>query len=244
MELIAAIDLIDGRSVRLQQGDYDRPIRGANDPAGLARSWAEAGVRRLHVIDLEGARAGEPRQLQQLTAVSMAARSASSEVQIQVGGGLRTPEAIDALLSTGVADFAIVGTAALTREGFVRDSAARWPGQLLVSLDLLGGRLATDGWLHHVTAEPIEIARRLLEEGAAGLLVTDTRRDGTLAGPNLDLLGAFRQALPGAWLAGAGGIGSLDDLRALGELGMDGAVVGLALLDGSIGLGEALAVGA
>lgn len=240
MELIAAIDLMDGRSVRLEQGDFDRPIPGTEEPARLAREWVEAGVRRLHLVDLEGARAGEPRQLQSITEVAAAVREVGPEVRVQVGGGLRTPEAVDALLSTGVADFTILGTAALTREDFARDCASRWPGRILVSLDLRDGRLAVDGWLRDADGEPIEIARRLLEVGAAGLLVTDTRRDGTLAGPNLELLRAFREALPDAWLAGAGGIGSADDLRELREIGVDGAVVGLALLDGSIGLSEAL----
>lgn len=242
MELIAAIDLLEGRSVRLQQGDYERPIRGADDPAALARDWVEAGVRRLHLVDLEGARAGQPRQLEQLVAVAAAARATRAEVRIQVGGGLRTPEAVDALLSTGVADFVILGTAALTVQGFARDCALRWPGRILVALDLRDGRPALDGWLREAAGDPLEIGRQLCSEGAAGLLVTDTRRDGTLAGPNLDLLRAFREAIPDAWLGGAGGIGSVDDLVALREVGLDGAVVGLALLDGSIGLAKAVEV--
>lgn len=242
MELIAAIDLLGGRGVRLRQGDYRHVIPGAIDPVGLARDWVSAGLRRLHLVDLEGARAGEPRQLDRITEVAVAARATASDVQIQVGGGLRTKVAVDALLSTGVADYAILGTAALEREGLVLETAARWPGQLLVSLDLRDGRLAADGWLREAAGEPLLVARRLVDAGAAGLLVTDTRRDGTLAGPNLELLREFREALSGTWLGGAGGIGSVEDLRRLQGIGLDGAVVGLALLVGSIGLADALAV--
>jgi phosphoribosylformimino-5-aminoimidazole carboxamide ribotide isomerase len=241
VELIGAIDLIDGRSVRLQQGDYARVIEGTPDPAGLAREWVRSGMQRLHLVDLDGARAGEPRQPEQLAEVARAARETSADVLIQAGGGLRTADAAASLLSTGAVDFAILGTAALEREGFVRDCAARWPGRILVSLDLRDGRPALDGWLREAAGDPVAIARQLLEAGAAGLLITDTRRDGTLAGPNLELLASFREALPGAWLAGAGGIGSVDDLLAMQRIGLDGAVAGLALLDGSIQPAAALA---
>jgi len=240
MELIGAIDLSGGRSVRLQQGDYGRVIEGPPEPAGLARAWVQAGMRRLHLVDLEGARAGEPRQMERLAEVAAAARAASPDVRIQAGGGLRSTDAVAALLTGGV-DFAILGTAALERDGFVRDCAARWPGRILVSLDLRNGRPALDGWLRDVAGEPLLIARRLLDDGAAGLLVTDTRRDGTLAGPNRELLAAFRGAFPDAWLAGAGGIGSVDDLLAMQRIGLDAAVAGLALLDGSIDPAQAVA---
>ncbi len=235
MELIAAIDLIGGRSVRLAQGDYERPIPGADDPAGLARQWAAAGVRRLHLIDLDGARAGEPRQLARLIQIAEAVPG----VAVEAGGGLRSEASVEALLQAGI-DFAILGTAALERPGFLAACAARWPGRILVSLDLRDGVPALDGWLREGRGDSLTIAGRLLGAGAAGLLITDTRRDGTLAGPNLELLSGFRQAFPDAWLAGAGGVGSLEDLLALRRIGLDGAVVGLALLTGAVALPEAL----
>lgn len=240
MELIAAIDLIGGRSVRLEQGDYGRPIRGASDPVALAGDWARAGVRRLHIIDLEGARAGEPQQLDRLTEVAAGARAAAPGIHIQAGGGLRTEAAVEALLAAGV-DQAILGTAAVERSEFLPACTARWPGQILVSLDLRDGRTALDGWLREGDGDPLATARRILDAGAAGLLITDTRRDGTLHGPNLELLATFREALPGAWLGGAGGVGSLEDLLDLRRIGLDGAVVGLALLTGALALPYMLA---
>lgn len=241
MELIAAIDLSDGRGVRLQQGDYERPIPGADNPVELAQRWASAGVPRLHLVDLDGARAGEPRQLELVAEIARAARSAARTVRVQAGGGLRTGEAVDAVLSAGVDD-AILGTAALERPGFVTECAARWPGRILVSLDLRDGRPALDGWRREANQDPTAVARELLAAGAAGLLITDTHRDGMLGGPNLEVLEAFRQALPDSWLAGAGGVSSEGDLLALRDIGLDGAVVGLALLTGGVRLPSALSM--
>lgn len=240
MELIAAIDLIAGRGVRLQQGDYERPIRGADDPVGLAIGWAAAGVRRLHLVDLDGARAGEPRQLGLITEIVRAARGVVPTLAVQAGGGMRSAEAVATLLEADV-DAAILGTAAVERPTFVRECAARWPGRILVSLDLRNGRTAVDGWRREASGDPVDLGRGLLADGAAGLLVTDAARDGTLGGPNLELLAAFRAALPDAWLAGAGGVSSEADLLALQDIGLDAAVVGLALLTGAVRLPEALA---
>ncbi|MGH2455948.1 MAG: HisA/HisF-related TIM barrel protein, partial [Candidatus Limnocylindria bacterium] len=160
---------------------------------------------------------------------------------IQAGGGLRSAEAVEAALEAG-ADAAILGTAAIEVPGFAAACAARWPGRVLVSLDLRDGRPALDGWRRQAGDEPLELAAGLLEAGVTGLLLTDTQRDGTLAGPNLALLASFRRAFPDAWLAGAGGIGSIADLLAVRDAGLDGAVVGLALLSGTIRLPDALAV--
>ncbi len=235
MELIAAIDLIGGRGVRLEQGDFERPIPGADDPAGLARQWVAAGVRRLHLVDLDGARAGEPRQLARMVQIARAVPGAT----VEAGGGLRSEASVEALLEAGIG-FAILGTAALERPDFLAACTDRWPGRILVSLDLRDGAPALDGWLREGQGDALATAARLLGAGAAGLLITDTRRDGTLAGPNLELLSSFRRAFPDAWLAGAGGVGSLADLLALRRIGMDAAVVGLALLTGAVALPEAL----
>ena len=241
MELIAALDLIDGRGVRLRQGDYGRLIPGSDDPVGLAQQWASAGVPRLHLVDLDGARAGQPRQLDLVAEIASAARSAGRTVRLQAGGGLRTAEAVDAVLSAGVDD-AILGTAALERPGFVTECAAHWPGRILVSLDLRDGRPALDGWRRAADHDPISVARALLAAGAAGVLITDTHRDGMLGGPNLEVLEAFRKALPDSWLAGAGGVSSEADLLAMRDIGLDGAVVGLALLTGGVRLPSAVAM--
>ena len=239
MELICAIDLLDDGAVRLVQGDYGRRVEADTDPVALARRFVEAGCRRLHVVDLAGARAGRPVQLELVGRISAEARAVSADVRIEGGGGLRRQDDVEALLA--VADDAMLGTAAIETPGFLRAVADRFPGRILASLDLRGGHAAVDGWLRSSAVDAIALARRLVEEGAARLIVTDTARDGTLGGPNLDLLASIRAAMPDMTLVAAGGIASLDDLRALDAIGCDGAVVGLALLTGAIDPSEALA---
>jgi phosphoribosylformimino-5-aminoimidazole carboxamide ribotide isomerase len=240
MELVCAIDLLDGGAVRLVQGDYERRIQARADASELARRFVAAGCRRLHVVDLAGARAGRPLQLEQVAAVTTSARAAAPDVLVEAAGGIRSDPDIDAVLA--VADELVLGTAAIEAPDFLGAAAARHPGRIGASLDLRDGRPALDGWARLGEDEPIELARRLVEAGAARLVVTDTRRDGTLAGPNLDLLGGLREALPDATLVAAGGIGSLDDLRAVERTGFDGAIVGLALLTGAIDPAEAVRV--
>lgn len=239
MELICAIDLLDGGAVRLVQGDYERRIDALAGPTELARRFVAAGCRRLHVVDLAGARAGRPVQLALVGEVVAAARAADGHVRVEAGGGLRTDADVEAMLA--VADEALLGTAAIERPDFLRGCAERHPGRIGVSLDLRDGLPALDGWLRTGASDAVELARRLMDDGAARLTVTDTSRDGTLSGPNLALLGEMRAALPDAVLVAAGGIGSLDDLRALAAIGCDGAVVGLALLSGAIDPADALA---
>lgn len=240
MELVCAIDLLDGGAVRLVQGDYDRRIDAPANGPELARRFVAAGCRRLHVVDLAGARTGAPAQLDMLAEIAAAARGPSADVVIEAGGGLRSHADVDAVLA--VADEALLGTAAIERPGFLRACATRHPGRVAASLDLRGGRAAVDGWSRVAGDGPLEAARRLLDEGASRLIVTETSRDGTLAGPDLERLGELRSAFPEAVLVAAGGVGSLDDLRALRDLGMDGAVVGLALLTGAVDPAEAVAV--
>jgi phosphoribosylformimino-5-aminoimidazole carboxamide ribotide isomerase len=239
VELIAAVDLLGERGVRLRQGDYADVVGGV-DPLALVRRWASAGVPRLHLIDLDGARAGEPRQAAMLARVCRAARAASPGIRIQAGGGLRTLESVAAVLEAG-ADLAVLGTAAIERPGFVAECAARWPGRVLAALDLRRGQLAIDGWLRDGDGEPYAAANRLLDEGAAGLIVTDTRRDGALSGPNLTLLRRFRANLPGAWLAAAGGVRTTADLVDIRQAGIDAAIVGMALLTGTLRISDAVA---
>jgi phosphoribosylformimino-5-aminoimidazole carboxamide ribotide isomerase len=240
VELICAIDLLDGGAVRLVRGDYDRRIDADDGPTELARRFVAAGCRRLHVVDLAGARTGRPAHLALVGEVAAAARAVSRDARIEAGGGLRTDADVDAVLR--VADDAILGTAAIERPGFLRGCADRHPGRIGVSLDLRDGRAVLDGWLRTGAGDAVELARRLVDDGAARLVVTDTARDGTLGGPNVELLAELRAALPTATLVAAGGIGSLDDLRALVRIGCDGAVVGMALLSGAIDPAEAVAV--
>jgi len=239
VELICAIDLLDGGAVRLVQGDYGRRIDADAEPAELARRFVAAGCRRLHVVDLAGARAGQPMQLELIGRIVGVARGVTPDVVVEAGGGLRSDDDVDALLER--ADEALLGTAAIEDPAFLRGCAGRHPGRIAVSLDLRDGRPALDGWLRAGEGDAVAVARRLLADGASRLIVTDTARDGTGAGPNLDLLATLRTALPDAVLVAAGGIGSLDDLSALAALGCDGAVVGLALLTGALDPAEALA---
>ena len=240
MELICAIDLLDGGAVRLVQGDYDRRITAEAGPAALARRFVAAGCRRLHVVDLAGARAGRPLQLELLAEIVAVARADATGVVVEAGGGLRSAADVRALLDH--ADEALLGTAAIEDPQFLRGCAAAHPGRIAVSLDVRDGRPALDGWLRTGEADAVPLAQRLLADGASRLIVTDTSRDGTLAGPNLDLMARLRAAFPTAVLVAAGGIGSIDDLRALDAAGCDGAVVGLALLTGAIDPAAAMAV--
>ena len=240
MELICAIDLLDGGAVRLVQGDYDRRIGADAKPVDLARRFVAAGCVRLHVVDLAGARAGRPMQLALIGEIVAAARSESSAVIVEAGGGLRRAADVDDLLER--ADEALLGTAAIEDGAFLRASVVAHPGRIAVSLDLRYGQPALDGWLRTGEADAVGLARRLVDDGASRLIVTDTARDGTLAGPNLELLARLRAAVPDAVLVAAGGIGSISDLRSVADAGYDGAVVGLALLTGAIDPVEAMAM--
>lgn len=240
MDLIPALDLLDGGVVRLVQGDYARRAASVPDPAQRVAGWVAAGVRWLHLVDLDGARSGHPVRLGQAATLIDAARRAADGVRVELGGGLRRDEDIEAALAAG-ADVAIIGTAALEDRDLLRRSVARRPGRIAVSLDVRDGRLAVAGWTRSAAADPVACAAELAAEGLAQLVVTDVRRDGTRSGPNLELLAAMRAAVPELRLVAAGGIGTADDLRALAGLGVDGAVVGLALVDGTLAVADALA---
>lgn len=225
------MDVLDGRAVRLHEGVRDRVTIEGGDPVALARYFVEAGARRLHLVDLDGAFEGRPADglLERIVRVS-------SEVPVQVGGGYRTLDAIDAALAAG-ADRVMVGTAALTA-GFLVKAVARFGEHLVVAVDARDGFVAVEGWTRAAEISAVELAQRCADAGVARLLVTATRRDGSLAGPDVDLLA---DVLPcGLPVLAAGGIASLDDLRALQELGCEGAIVGSALWSGAFTLAEAL----
>lgn len=239
MDLIPAIDLLDGAAVRLVQGDYERRAASVTDPDEVVRGWVRAGVRRLHLVDLGGARAGRPTELEAARHLAAVARSESPDVRLELGGGLRTP--VDVANALEVADTVILGTAAVEDPAFLAAAVERWPGRIGVSVDVRGGRVALDGWTRQAEAGPVALARSLEAVGVNEYIVTDITRDGTRSGPNLELLARMRAALPNARLVSAGGIGTTDDLRALAAAGIDGAIVGLALVDGSLAIADALA---
>jgi phosphoribosylformimino-5-aminoimidazole carboxamide ribotide isomerase len=230
-EILPAVDVLEGRAVRLEQGLRTRVTVEGGDPVELARRYAAEGATRLHLVDLDGAFSGAP-------SPDLVQRVASAvSIPVQVGGGYRTPAAIDAALTAG-AERVMVGTAAVSAR-FLERASARFGERMLVAVDARDGRVAVDGWTRVSDLGPADLARRCVQAGVRRLLVTGTRRDGSLAGPDLDLL---RDVLPaGLPVLAAGGIASLADLTALRDLGCEGAVVGSALLRGAFTLAEALA---
>jgi phosphoribosylformimino-5-aminoimidazole carboxamide ribotide isomerase len=231
MKVIPAVDVLEGRVVRLAGGRREAVTMEGGDPLALARRLASEGAERLHLVDLDGAFSGVP-SLGLLSAVARA-----GGLPLQVGGGYRTLDALDAALAAG-ADRVMVGTAALSPT-FLAEAAAKIGDALVVAVDVRDGRVAIEGWTRESELTAPELARRCAEAGVARLLVTATSRDGSLAGPDLDLLA---QVLPvGLPVVAAGGISSTADLVALQELGCEAAVTGSALLAGRFTLGEARA---
>jgi phosphoribosylformimino-5-aminoimidazole carboxamide ribotide isomerase len=237
-ELYPAIDLRGGRCVRLYQGDYGSETVYADDPVALARAFAAAGAPWLHVVDLDAARTGRP-----VNRAAVAAIAAAVDVPVQAGGGVRDDAAADALLASGVRRV-VVGTAALDDPGWVRRLAARHPGRVAVGLDARGRDVAVRGWAEGSGEDLIDVARGFDDAGVAALVVTEIGRDGTLEGPDLGQLAAVLDAT-GLAVVASGGVGTLDDLRALAALDVGGrrlagAIVGRALYEGAFPVSEAV----
>jgi len=231
-EIIPAVDVLEGRAVRLHQGSRERIAIEGGDPVDLAGKFVGQGARRLHLVDLDGAFTGTPSPDLLGRIASVAAR-----VPIQIGGGYRSVAWIETALATG-ADRVMIGTAALSPT-FLSEAAQRFGEHLVVAVDARDGRVAVEGWTHSSDVGARELADRCATAGVRRLLVTGTRRDGSLAGPDLDLLS---DVLPcGLAVLAAGGIASVGDLRALRDLGCEGAVVGSALWTGAFTLVEAIA---
>jgi len=233
--VIPAIDLRDGRCVRLRQGRSDQETVFSEDPVATAVSWTRLGAARLHVVDLDGAFAGEPRQ----TALVAKIVAAVSPVPVQMGGGLRDLEAVALALEAG-ARWAIVGTRAALDPEFLREVCRTWPARVIVAVDGRGSRVAVRGWTEVASETVIDVGRRARNAAAAALLYTDVTRDGTGIGPNVDETARLARAVAVPVLA-SGGVARLDDLRRLAEVpGVEGCVVGHALYTGAIDLAEAL----
>jgi phosphoribosylformimino-5-aminoimidazole carboxamide ribotide isomerase len=235
MNVIPAVDLRAGRCVRLCQGRADAETVFSEDPVAMAERWAALGARRLHVVDLDGAFAGAPRQ----TALIAAVARAVAPVPIEAGGGLRDPAAVEAVLAAGAA-WAVVGTRAALDPIFLKDVCRQFPGRIIVAVDGRGHRVAVKGWTEQVDETAAELGARAREAGAAALLYTDVSRDGTGLGPNLADTESLARAVRIPILA-SGGVGSLEDLRRLAGIpGVTGAVVGRALYTGAVDLAVAL----
>ena len=227
-----AIDVLEGRVVRLRQGERDQVTVEGGDPAEAAARFRDEGAGWLHLVDLDGAFSGRP-------TLELVRVVAAAGVPVQVGGGYRELESVRDALDAGAARV-LVGTAALD-PSFLRDAARSFGERLAVAVDVRDGEVAVSGWTASSHVGPAELARACAEAGVARLLVTSTRRDGTLAGPDLELL-ELVLAASGLPVLAAGGIASLDDVRAVRDLGCEGAVVGSALWRGRFSLADAVSL--
>jgi len=236
MQIIPAIDLLDGQCVRLHQGDYDQVTRFSDDPVAQALSWQSQGARRLHLVDLDGARTGQPVNDQVIKAITTALH-----IPVQLGGGVRSVERAEELLACGL-DRVILGTVAIEHPELVEELCRRHPGRIVVGIDAKDGLVATRGWIETSTVRATDLAKRFEGCGVAAIISTDIATDGTLAGPNLNALRAMAEASSIPVIA-SGGIGTLEDilsLLSLAPLGVEGVIVGRALYDGAVDLAEAL----
>ncbi len=236
MLILPAIDLLDGRPVRLRQGDFERVTRFGDDAVALARRWVDAGAEWLHVVDLDGARDGRWRNLRVIAEIASAV-----PVPVQAGGGAREMGDVEAALEVGVARV-VVGTSAIESPSTFEPWASRFGDQLAVSLDVRGETIAVRGWTGQTPGGLLAVAQALRAAGAVRFIHTNIRNDGTLDGVDLNGLQTLKPL--GLPVIVAGGIAGVDDLEALRDAGAEGAIIGRALLDGSLDLRDALRVAA
>jgi phosphoribosylformimino-5-aminoimidazole carboxamide ribotide isomerase len=237
--LIPAIDLKDGQCVRLRQGDLQDATIFSDHPGQMAARWIGQGARRIHVVDLNGSVAGRPKNE---AAVRAIIEAAGPDVPVQIGGGIRDLETIERYLDDG-ASFVVIGTAAVKNPGLLKDACAAFPGQIIVSIDAKDGKVATDGWSKLSGHEVIDLAQKFENDGVSAILYTDIGRDGMLSGVNVEATVRLAQAVNIPILA-SGGIAGMADIRALCEVeseGVMGAILGRALYEGQLDLGQAQA---
>ncbi|MEM9510665.1 MAG: 1-(5-phosphoribosyl)-5-[(5-phosphoribosylamino)methylideneamino]imidazole-4-carboxamide isomerase, partial [Cyanobacteria bacterium P01_E01_bin.35] len=208
MEVIPAIDLLDGKCVRLYQGDYNQADIFSDNPVEIARQWAAEGATRLHVVDLDGAKEGKSVNLSVIEAIANAI-----EIPVQVGGGLRDRGGVSRLLNTGVKQ-AILGTVAVEQPELVTELCQEFPEQIVVGIDARNGKVATRGWLETSEFAATDLAQRMAQQGAAAIIYTDIHRDGTLSGPNMPALRELAESIDIPVIA-SGGVSSLTDLLSL-----------------------------
>ena len=235
MILYPAIDLKDGQCVRLLRGDMEAATVFSEEPAAQARAFEAAGCEWLHLVDLNGAFAGEP-----VNAAAVTAILETVSVPAQLGGGIRDMVTVERWIEKGIARV-ILGTAAVENPDLVRDAARAFPGRVAVGLDARKGKVATRGWAEETDIDATDLARRFEDAGVAAIIYTDIDRDGAMMGPNVAATAALARAVTIPVIA-SGGVSSLGDLAALRESGapLDGVISGRALYDGAIDLAEAL----
>ena len=235
MLVIPAIDLKDGKCVRLKQGRMDDATTYGDDPVAMAERWVKAGARRLHLVDLNGAFEGKPVNGEAVTAIARR----WPELPIQIGGGIRSAETIEHYLAAGVS-YVIIGTKAVKEPAFVGEMCRAFPGRVIVGLDARDGFVATDGWAEVSEVKAVDLARRFADDGVSSIVYTDIARDGMMNGVNVEATAQLARE-GGLPVIASGGVTDLNDLRALvaaGEPGILGAITGRAIYEGSLDVAE------
>src|SRR5690554_658245 len=239
MLLIPAIDLQDGRCVRLRQGDLDDATIFSEDPAAMATQWLDQGARRLHLVDLNGAVAGKPKNQ---AAIKSIIAAVSDDIPVQIGGGIRDLDTIERYLDNGIT-YVIIGTAAVKNPGFLRDACSAFPGNIIVGLDARDGKVATDGWSKLTRHDVVDLAQKFENYGCEAIIYTDIGRDGMLSGVNVEATVRLAQAVKIPVYA-SGGIANLTDVEALCAVydeGVEGAILGRSIYQGTLDFAEAQA---
>lgn len=239
MLLIPAIDLKDGRCVRLRQGDLDDATVFSDSPAAMAEQWLDQGARRLHLVDLNGAVAGKPRNEAAIKAIMEAV---SNDVPVQIGGGIRDLDTIERYLDIGIS-YVIIGTAAVKDPGFLRDACSAFPGNIIVGLDARDGKVATDGWSKLTRHDVVDLARKFEDYGVESIIYTDIGRDGMLTGVNIEATVRLAHSVSIPIIA-SGGVTDLSDIEALCAVeseGIEGAILGRSIYEGTLDFAAAQA---
>lgn len=234
MQIWPAIDLRDGKCVRLQQGDYNRETIFGDDPTQISQRWIDEGATCLHLVDLDGARDGKLINGEVIRSIAAAHPSAT----IQLGGGIRDEAAIQRLLDLGL-DRLVIGTQALKNPDWFREMAAKYPNHLVLGVDARNGMVATDGWLETSETSAVELAKQFETLPLAAVVYTDIAKDGMMAGPNVSAMREMKEAIALPVVA-SGGVTTPADAQALADIPMDGAIIGRALYEGTINLAELL----
>ncbi|MBC7717520.1 MAG: 1-(5-phosphoribosyl)-5-[(5-phosphoribosylamino)methylideneamino]imidazole-4-carboxamide isomerase [Pseudorhodobacter sp.] len=232
MLLIPAIDLKDGKCVRLKQGDMNQSTTFGEDPAAMARRWVNAGARRLHLVDLNGAFAGKPVNE---AAVKAILAEVGDEIPVQLGGGIRDLDTIERYLDDGLS-FIIIGTAAVKSPGFLKDACSAFGGHIIVGLDAKDGKVATDGWSKLTGHEVVDLAKKFQDYGVEGVIYTDIGRDGMLTGINIEATVKLARALTIPVIASGGlsNIADIEQLCAIEDQGVEGVICGRAIYGGDL----------
>jgi phosphoribosylformimino-5-aminoimidazole carboxamide ribotide isomerase len=236
MDILPAIDLLGGRCVRLRQGDYQRVTQFSDDPAAVALRFCSAGARWLHVVDLDGAKAGEPKNMDSVRAVVAAVGKMMS---IEVGGGIRTTETAATLLEQGVRRV-VVGSKAIANLAWLKELTEKYPERVALGVDVRGGRVAVQGWLEDTGQTALDVASTVEGLPLSAIIYTDIAQDGMMSGPNVEATAELVKASRFPVIA-SGGVTTVDDVRRLKAVGVAGAIIGRALYEGTITIEAALA---